>query len=198
MNNRRVVLPGVVLGVLLLALAAVFAILLPKVNGESGDISLPDTLPGGYTATDLAKAYQGAEGATDANVEQASATERSARTYGNKQLEDSGATAETRTYVNKDLSSPIVVQVFRAEGGAFAPFQFADPKTTQAGQQVQRLVRKGDVVCIENGSADGNGGVQAAYVECQKSEGDTTIQVTSPLSLDKAVKVVDDVFDEVA
>jgi hypothetical protein len=197
-NKRRVVLPGVVLGVVLLALAAVFAILLPKVNGDSGDISLPDKLPGGYTATDLAEAYQGAQGATDDKIAQASATERSARSYGNKQLKESGATADTRTYVNKDLSSPLVVQVFRASGGAFAPFQFADPKTTQAGQQVQQLVRKGDVVCIENGSADGNGGVQAAYVECQKSEGDVTVQVTSPLSVDKAVKVVDDVFDEVA
>jgi hypothetical protein len=197
-NNRRVVLPGVILGVLALALAVVFAVVLPKVNGESGDISLPDRLPGGYTATDLAEAYQGAEGATAEKIQQASATERIARSYANKQLEDSGVTAETRTYVSKDLSSPLVVQVFRAPGGAFAPFQFADPKSTQAGQQVQRLVRKGDVVCIENGSADGNGGVQSAYVECQKSEGDTTVQVTSPLPLDKAVKVVDDVFDEVA
>ena len=198
MNKRRVVLPGVILGVLLLAVAVVFAIVLPKVNGDSGDISLPDKLPGGYTATDLPAAYKGAQGATAAKVQQASASERTARSFANKQLAASGATADTRTYVTKDLSSPLVVQVFRASGGAFAPFQFADPKTTQAGQQVQTLVRKGDVVCIENGSADGNGGVQAAYLQCQKSEGGTTIQVTSPLSLDKAVKVVDDVFDEVA
>ena len=192
------VLPGVILGVLVLALAAVFAIVLPKVNGESTEISLPDKLPGGYTATDLTKAYANAPGATDDKVQQASATERSARTYGDKAIAASGAVGATRTYVNKDLSSPLIVQAFRAAGGAFAPFQLSDPKSAQAGQSVQRLVRKGDVVCIENGSADGKGNVQPAYVECQKSHGDLTVQVTTPLALDKAVAVVDDVFDEVA
>jgi hypothetical protein len=197
-SNRRVVLPGVILGVVLLALAVVFAIVLPKVNGEPSDVSLPDTLPGGYTATDLEKAYAKAPGATAEQVKQASATERTARAYGDKALAASGAVAATRTYVTKDLSSPLVVQVFRAPGGAFSPFQFSDPKTAQSGQQVERLVSKGDVVCIETGSADGKGGVQASYVQCQKSEGDTTVQVTTPLALDKAVGVVDDVFDEVA
>jgi hypothetical protein len=197
-SNRRVVLPGVILGVLVLALAAVFAIVLPKVNGESGEVSLPDRLPGGYTATDLDAAYKNAPGATADKVKQASATERTARAYGNKAFKDSGVVAETRSYVNKDLSSPLIVQVFRAQGGAFAPFQLSDPTSAQAGQNVQHLVRKGDVLCIENGSADGQGGVQAAYVECQKSSGGVTLQVTTPLALEKAVALVDQVFDEVA
>jgi hypothetical protein len=198
-SNRRVVLPGAVLGVLLLALAAAFAIALPKVNGESsGAIVLPDTLPGGYTATDLAAAYENAPGATDDKVASASASERTVRAYGNKVLAESGVVAATRNYVNADLSAPLVVQAFRAAGGAFSPFQFSDPKTAQAGQEVQNLVERGGVVCIEHGSADGQGGVQPAYVECQKSEGDLTIQVTSTLALDKAVDLVGDVFAELS
>ncbi|SFC22228.1 hypothetical protein SAMN04487968_104290 [Nocardioides terrae] len=197
MSNRRVVLPGVILGVFVLALAAVFAIVLPKISGESDDISLPDRLPGGYTATDLASAYKDAPGATDDKVQQASASERSTRSYGDKMLKKAGVVGVTRNYVNKDLSSPLVVQAFRAEGGAFAPFQFSDPKTAQGGN-VQTLVRKGDVLCIQNGSADAQGTVQNAYVECQKSEHGLTVQVTSPLALEKAVAVVNDVFDEVA
>jgi hypothetical protein len=197
-SNRRVVLPGVILGALLLALAVVFAIVLPKVHGDSGNISLPDTLPGGYTATDLVDAYKHAPGATDAQVQQASASARTTRTYGDKALADSGVKAATRTYVDKSLHTPLFVQVFRAAGGAFSPFQFSDPKAAQANEQVQHLVRKGDVLCIENGSATGAGAVQASYVECQKSQGDTTVQVTSPLALDKAVSLVDDIFAKVA
>ena len=197
MSNRRVVLPGVILGIIVLALAAVFAVVLPRVNGDSKDIALPDKLSGGYTATDLEAAYKGAKGATDAKVQQASATERSARTYGDKALKASGVKSATRSYVSKDLSTPLIVQVFRAPGGAFAPFQFSDPKTAQSGQQVESLVRKGDVVCIQTGQADGQGNVQPSYVECQKSDGDLTVQVTSPLALTKAVALVDDVFDEV-
>jgi len=196
-SNRRVVLPGVILGVLVLALAAVFAIVLPKVSGESDELSLPDRLPGGYTATDLAEAYKDAPGATDDKVQQASASERSTRSYGDKMLEKAGVVGVTRNYVNKDLSSPLVVQAFRAEGGAFAPFQFSDPKTSQAGE-IQTLVRRDDVLCIQNGSSDGQGGVQAAYIECQKSEHGVTVQVTSTLELKKAVDLVNDVFDEVA
>jgi hypothetical protein len=197
-STRRVVLPGVILGVLLLALAIVFAVVLPKVHGDSGAISLPDTLPGGYTATDLADAYKQAPGATDAQVQQASASARTTRAYGDQALKDSGVTAATRTYVDKNLQTPLFVQVFRASGGAFSPFQFSDPKNAQANEQVQHLVRKGDVVCIENGSATGQGGVQASYVECQKSSGGTTVQVTSPLAIDKAVSLVDDIFAKVA
>ncbi|GAB7005864.1 hypothetical protein JCM18899A_33370 [Nocardioides sp. AN3] len=198
MSNRRIVLPGVIIGVLLLALAIVFAVVLPKAHGDSGDVSLPDTLPGGYTATDLVEAYKHAPNATDTQVQQASAAARTARSYGDKALKDSGVTAATRTYIDKKLSTPLFVQVFKASGGAFSPFEFSDPASAQSNQQVQRLVRKGDVVCIENGSADGQGGVQASYVQCQKSEGNTTVQVTSPLELAKAVALVDDVFNEVA
>jgi hypothetical protein len=196
-SNRRIVLPGVILGVLLLALAAVFAVGLPKLHDE-GDIALPDTLPGGYTATDLDKAYRGAPGATAEKISQASASERSARSYGDKAMAAAGITGVTRTYVDKSLSSPVIVQVFRAAGGAFAPFEFSDPKSAQAGQDVKRLVRKGDVVCIENGTADGNGGLQPAYVQCQESQGGLTVQVTTPLAVAKAVKVVGTVLDEVA
>ena len=197
MSNRRIVLPGVILGVIALALAAVFAVALPKLHQE-GDLALPDTLPGGYTATDLDKAYKNAPGATADKVAQASATERNARSFGDKALAAAGITGVTRTYVDKGLSSPLIVQAFRAPGGAFAPFQFSDPKDAQAGQDVKNLVRKGDVVCIENGTADGKGGIQPAYVQCQKSEGDLTVQVTTPLATDKAVKVVATVFDEIA
>ena len=198
MSNRRVVLPGVILGVVVLALAAVFAIVLPKVHGGSGELSLPDRLAGGYAATDLPATWKNAPGATADKIESAAAGERNSRAYGDKSFKQAGVDAVTRSYVDAKFEQPIVVQAFRAPGGAFAPFQFADPKTAQAGQQVQRLVRKGDALCIEVGSADGHGGSQPAYVQCQKSEDNLTVQVTSPLQLAKAVDLVDAVFAELS
>lgn len=199
MSNRRVVLPGAVLGVLLLALAVVFAIALPKVSGESnGELSLPDKLPGGYAATDLASTWKNAPEATEEKIESAAATERSARTYGDKAFRAAGVDAVTRGYVDAKFAQGVFVQAFHAQGGAFSPFQFADPKGAQAGQQVQRLVRQGDALCIEVGSADGQGGSQPAYVQCQKSEDDLTVQVTTPLALDKAADLVDAVFAELS
>lgn len=196
MSNRRIVLPGIILGVVVLALAAVFAIVLPKVNGETDDLSLPATLPGGYTASDLAQAWKGAPGATDDKIDQAAASERTSRDYGDKTLAAAGVDAVTRTYVGDDYQTYVVVQAFRAQGGAFSPFQFTDPANAESGQEIQHLVKHGDAVCIEFGSADGQGGSQASYVECQKSEGDYTVQVTSQLELDEAVKLVDVVYDE--
>ena len=198
MSNRRVVLPGVIIGVLLLALAVVFAVVLPKANGDNGDLSLPDTLPGGFSATDLSSTWKNAPEATADKVESAAASERSARTYGDNAFEAAGVDAVPRGYIDEKFQQPVFVQAFRAQGGAFSPFQFADPKSAQSGQQVQRLVRQGDAICIEVGSSDGQGGSQPAYVQCQKSEGDLTVQVTSPLALDKAADLVDTVFDEVA
>jgi hypothetical protein len=197
-SNRRVVLPGVILGIVVLALAAVFAIVLPKVHSEGGELSLPDKLPGGYAATDLSATWKNAPEATDDKIETAAAGERSSRSYGDKAFDQAGIDAVTRSYVDAKFEQPVVVQAFRAAGGAFAPFQFTDPKTAQPGQQVQRLVRKGDALCIEVGSADGTGGSQPAYVECQRSEGELTVQVTSPLELAKAVDLVDAVFAELS
>jgi hypothetical protein len=197
-NKRRVVLPGVILGVLVLAVAAVFAVLLPKVNGENDDLTLPDTLPGGYSAVDLDKTYADAEGATKAQIAEAAAAARTDRSYGDKALDKAGIDAVTRAYASKDLQNGVFVQVYRASGGSFSPFQFSDPSSAQAGSSVQQLVRKGDVVCIENGAADGKGSIQTSFAQCQKSEGDMTVQVTSSLDLDKAVALTDDVFDEVA
>lgn len=198
MSTRRVVLPGVIIGVILLALAVVFAIVLPKATGEHDAITLPDTLPGGYTATDLPAAFEGAQGAESGQVDAAVRNEKAARDYGNKSLEESGVNGATRTYVGKDLKTAVIVQAFRAPGGAFSPFQFSDPRTAQAGESVEHLVKQGDSLCIERGQADGKGGVQTSYVECQRSEGDLTIQVTSPLALDKTADLVDDIWERLS
>lgn len=197
-KNSRIVVLGIVLGAILLALVTVFAVVLPKVDDESGAVKLPDTLPGGYVATDLPEAFAGAPSSDKDQVDAAVRSERASRDFGDQVLADSGANAATRTYLGKDMQTAVVVQAFRAAGGAFSPFQFTDPDTAEPGTQVEKLVREGDAVCIQRGMADGKGGVSGGYIQCQRSEGDLTIQVTTQLELDDAVDMVDTVWSKVS
>lgn len=198
-KNSRTVVIGLLLGVLLLGAVAAFAIALPKASGDAGGaIELPDTLPGGYVATDLPEAFAGAPAGSEDQVDAAVRNEKAAREYGDQVLADSGATAATRTYLGEDMQTAVVVQAFRAAGGAFAPFQFTDPSRAEAGQEVERLVREGDAVCIQKGSATGSGEIEGGYVQCQRSEGDLTIQVTTPLPLEEAAEMVDTVWTQVS
>ena len=198
-KNSRIAILGIALGAIILGLIAVFAIVLPKAADDaSGAVKLPDTLPGGYVATDLPKAFAGAPATDQEQVDAAVRSEKAARAFGDEVLADSGATAATRTYLGKDLQTAVVVQAFRAAGGAFSPFQFTNPETVQAGSQVEQLVRKGHAVCIERGQADGQGGVSGGYIQCQRSEGNLTIQVTTQLPLDEAVDMVDTVWSKVS
>ncbi|MFT4288944.1 hypothetical protein [Nocardioides sp.] len=203
--TSRVVLPGVVLGVVVLALFAAIGIGLPKAvgdsdgHGSSEPIVLPDTLPGGYTATDLEEAWASAPAD---QAEQASAYARNeavARTYADKVLAETGVVAATRSYISEDLSSPVIVQAFRADGGAFSPLQIIDASTAEAGDSVDSLVTSHGVTCIQAGTADGAGGVQASYFECQKSADGFTIQVTSAsTTIEDAVDLVESVWAEIA
>lgn len=201
-KNTRAALIGLVLGAVLLGLIAVFAIVLPKVSDESeaagAPIVLPDRLPGGYVATDLPEAFAGAPGGSEDQIDAAVRNEKAAREYGDQVLAESGATAATRTYVGEDLQTAVVVQAFRAAGGAFAPFQFNDPANAEPGQEVESLVRVGEAVCIQHGTAAGEGRIEGGYVQCQKSEGELTIQVTTPLELEEAAEMVETVWSQVA
>lgn len=201
-KNTRTVVIGIVLGLVLLGAMTAFAVALPKVDdgghAAGGAIELPDTLPGGYVATDLPEAFRDAPEGSEDQIDAAVRNEQAAREYGDQVLADSGATAATRTYLGEDMQTAVVVQAFRAAGGAFAPFQFTDPSQVQAGQALERLVREGNAVCIQKGTATGTGEVEGGYVQCQRSEGDLTIQVTTPLPLDEAAAMVDTVWTQVS
>jgi hypothetical protein len=197
-STRRVVLPGVVIGVIALALAAVFAIALPRITGENGALTLPDRLPGGYTATDLEKAYTGAPNATADQISRSAATERSARAYGDRTMKAAGVKGVTRTYISKDFNDFVIVQAVRARGGALVPYTFTNLEGQQAGSQVQRLVEKDGAECIQFGTTDGKNGLQVGYSQCQKSQGDVTVQVTAQSALGDIVAVADDLLAELA
>jgi hypothetical protein len=202
-DSRTSAWVGIALGVVLLALVAAFAIALPKASdGDEGAVSteglsLPDTLPGGYTAADLPEAFTG-EYADRA--EEVSKQQRSTREHGDDVLADVlDEPAATRTYASKDLQTAIFVQAFRAAGGAFAPDSLPDPADAP-GQSVPELVAVGDAACIVSRQAAQAGqpvdeAAPPAYAQCQLSEGDLTVQVGAQgVATDEMVDLADHVL----
>jgi hypothetical protein len=199
-SKNRVVPLGLLLGAILLGLVAVFAIAIPKLHGD-GDIALPDTLPGGFTATDVPSAYKNVPSAAKSQVATYIKGEKKSAEFSDKALKDAYGSGQTRTYVNltPKSQSSIVVTAFHSDGGAFAPLAITDPSTAaqQGGGDV--LVSADDVVCIQHLAASQTGATQTAYFECQKSQNGLTVQVTSQAtSLSGAVKTTNTVYKAVS
>ncbi|GAB6985236.1 hypothetical protein [Nocardioides pyridinolyticus] len=173
---------GVVVGVILLGLMAAFAIGLPKTaDAEEAEpqveLSLPDTLPGGYTAADLADSFADGELAEQADQiaeQQAESTE-----YGNEVLpEVLGHPAVTRSYVI-DGSKAVFVQVFAAEGGALAPNSLTDPSTTDGGGGLTMENVDGAACVLGYGQSEDGSLGDPTSTQCQLSEGGLTVQTQS-------------------
>ncbi|MDF1606118.1 hypothetical protein [Nocardioides sp. YIM 152315] len=192
---------GILLGVVLLGLVAAFAIALPKAHGEESDgggaieLELPDTLPGGYIASDDPAAFEGGELAdqADAIVEQ----EQANADHGNQVLpEVLGRSAVTRTYV-ADGSQAVFVQVFQSEGGAFAPNNVPDPENT-GGQAATEMTNVGDGACILTyGQGSTGAAPEPVFSQCQVTSGELTAQVGSgAISAEELVDVADQLLAE--
>jgi hypothetical protein len=197
-TKPRVVLPGIIVGALLLGLAVVFAVLLPKAQGATGDLALPDSLPGGYIAADTSAAYAALSGSDDATKQQYADQQVASNEFAAKSFKGVDVEGVSRNYLTKDGQEFIAVQLIRAEGGALSPFLFSDPAKAQSGQQLDHLVKAGDATCIETGVADGNGGIQQSVIQCQKSEHGLTLQLTTQNSVKAVGTLVDDVWDAVS
>lgn len=181
-SNHASTIVGIVVGVLLLGLVAAFAIGLPKAAGaEEGEaqveLSLPDTLPGGYMAADLADSF--ADGELAKQADQIAKQQAESTKYGNEVLpEVLGHPAVTRSYVI-DGSKAVFVQVFAAEGGALAPNSLTDPSTTGgAGGLTMENIAGAACVLGYGQSQDGSVG-DPTSTQCQLSEGGLTVQTQS-------------------
>lgn len=180
---------GIAVGVVLLGLMAAFAIGLPKAADaadaadsegaapEAIELTLPDTLPGGYSAADLAESFTDgelAEQAEEIAKQQAASTE-----YGNEVLPDVlGHPAVTRSYVAEG-SKAVFVQVFQAEGGALAPNSLTDPASTGgAGGLTMENIDGAACIVGYGQSQDGSLG-DPTSTQCQLSQDGLTVQVQS-------------------
>jgi hypothetical protein len=194
---------GILLGLLTLGLMAAFAIGLPKAQGdEAGEesaqeltLTLPDTLPGGYVASDDPAAF--ADGELAAQADDIAKQEEAGRKYGDKVLPDVLDTpAVTRTYV-ADGTGAVFVQAFQSRGGAFAPNSIPDPAST-GGQAGTEMVEVGAGACIlSHGAAQAEGQAPPiAFSQCQVTRGEVTVQIgSSAVGAKDLVKAADDLID---
>lgn len=176
---------GIVVGVVLLGLVAAFAIGLPKTadaaDGEEAaptvELSLPDTLPGGYAAADQPESF--AEGELAEQAETIAQQQADGTAYGNEVLPDVlGHPAVTRSYVVEG-SKAVFVQVFAAEGGALAPNSLTDPESTGgAGGLTMENIDGAACILSYGQSEDGSVG-EPASTQCQLSGDGLTVQVQS-------------------
>ncbi|HEU5037472.1 MAG TPA: hypothetical protein VFT70_10735 [Nocardioides sp.] len=195
---------GIAVGIVLLGLLAAFAIGLPKAHGDAGesapalDLSLPDTLPGGYAAADDPASF--ADGELAQQADQIAQQQAASTKYGNDVLPDVlGNPAATRSYV-VDGTKAVFVQVFEAQGGAFAPTVLTDPSTTNGGGGTT-MEQVGDGVCILT-YGQSQGGTPAAPTtpaasQCQVTHDRLTVQIQSTtVPADELVKVAGTLADD--
>jgi len=201
-RNSDVPLTGIAFGAVALALVVLFAVFLPKAEGDSANtsaITLPKTLPGGYTSAALPAAWKGnpsVAGQEDAIVKQVQAE----LDYGNAQLKKTtGGGFGNAIYLKDSGQSIFFVQAFRAAGGAVSPGEISDPTKLQPGTSVDQLTTVGKATCIVTGSVASGGQVQQAQTKCQESKGQLTVQVMAPsVASSDVAKVADLVLSQIS
>lgn len=200
-NSRTSTWAGIAVGIVLLGLLAAFAIALPKAHGETDDapppidLALPDTLPGGYAAADDPASF--ANGQLAQQAKQIAQQQAASTKYGNEVLPRVlGTPAATRSYV-VDGTKAVFVQVFQAQGGAFAPTVLTDPTTTNGGGGTT-MQEVGDGACILTyGQTQGSTPGDPAASQCQVTHGELTVQIQSTtVPADELVKVAGALADD--
>ncbi|WP_346384838.1 hypothetical protein [Nocardioides sp.] len=201
--TSRSSLVGAALGLVLLGLLVAFAVALPEsahsTKSEAAPdpdaaISLPDTLPGGWTAVDVA----GPKGADAAQTKEFTDNQTKALRYVTDVLEKVYAVPTTfRVYATSDLSEYITLTAWGAPGGAFGPNGLNDPELSGLARAPVELVRIRDTVCTVNWQPVPVGqaidpAAKPTGVECQLSEDGRTFQIgTGPMAPEESVKLLE-------
>jgi hypothetical protein len=204
---QRVV--GLTLGVVLLGLLVVLAVALPKAEGATDTepaeaataADLPDTLPGGWTATD---ALQVDELPAEAGVDEA-AIQRQAdsRAYAEQVYADVYDDVPAfRVYTDDTLQRYALVTVFVGESRAFLPGEPPiDPEAVGAANTNTELRREGDALCSVSNQvvAAGQQAGEPTSVSCQQPVAGQTVQVeTQGVTLDDTFAFLDEVATAVS
>lgn len=197
-SSRTSTIVGILLGLVILGAMAAFAIALPKAHGEeSRELVLPDTLPGGYVASDDPGAF--ADGELAEQAETIADGERANTEHGNEVLPQVlDRPAATRTYVAEETQA-VFVQVFESEGGAFAPNTL--PAPAEDGSLATDMTEVGDGVCIltyGQPAADGSE-PEPAFSQCQVTRDGLTVQIGSAaVGADELVDVAGELLGDLA
>jgi hypothetical protein len=199
MSDRSTQVVGVLTGVVLLGAVAAFGIALPKATGDddtetASEIVLPDTLPHGLVAEDVADEDGGAEG-----EEYAGRVAEIQKSAIDGLEEIFGEPAAIRGYASDDGSVQATVTVLDRAPGLFDPHgPPIDPELLQLERSIYELRRVGDAVCdlywqqvVPEGQPIDDAAAPSA-VQCQLGDGDRTLEIFgSGLSAEDAVEILE-------
>lgn len=205
---QRVV--GLALGVIVLGLLLVLAVALPKAEGASestepdesaGPAALPDTLPGGWTATDaLDLATVPEDSGVDAEAIQRQADRRAFAEEAYAEVYDEAPSF--RSYTDETLRSFALVTVFAGESTAFLPGEPpVDPEQEGIARSNTELVREGDALCSVSYQvvAAGQDSGEPTTVGCQQPVAGQTVQLqTQGTTLDDTFALLDELVSAVS
>jgi hypothetical protein len=203
--TSRATLLGAALGLVCLGLLVALAVALPDSSDgsehgsdhENAPITLPESLPGQWTAVDVVSANDNSD-----DAEQFAKDQKAAVGYVNDALADvyDDPTA-FRAYANDSRSAFVTLTVFDAPGGAFAPNGFTDPERAGLARPQLELARVGDTICQVNWKPIPEGQEVPADdvplgTSCQVSDGDRTYQLgTQGMSVENTVALLAQAVD---
>ncbi|HET9419775.1 MAG TPA: hypothetical protein VFO49_01475 [Nocardioides sp.] len=204
MSDRSAQVAGALTGVVLLGAVAAFGIALPKATGDeeeqqATEIVLPDTLPHGLVAEDVADEAGGPEAEEYAGR----VAEIQESAIGGLE-EIFGEPAAIRGYASDDGTAQATVTVLDTAPGLFDPHgPPIDPELLQLERSIYELRRVGDAVCdlywqqvVPEGQPVDDSADPAA-VQCQLGDGDRTLEIFgSGLSADDAVEILESLQDQ--
>lgn len=192
---------GLGLGAVVLGLLVVLAVALPKAQGDTGTARLPDTLPGGWIATDALTTddVPAESGIDEAALERQGDLREYAEEAYAEVYDDAPA---FRTYTDETLQRFALVTVFAGESHAFLPGQPpVDAEAEGLARSGTELVREGDALCSVTYQmvAAGQDPGAPTSTSCQLPSGGRTVQLEAQgLSVEDAFTLLEDVADAVA
>ncbi|NPC98544.1 hypothetical protein [Nocardioides sp. zg-DK7169] len=186
---------GIVLGAIVLGLLAVLAVVLPKLTSEE-TLELPETLPGGFTAVDVAR------DGDDAALPQGADPELQGKLFAAsaEQLEELYDTpAAVRMYSGENGTQQLRVVAIDATPGPFLPDGPPyDAELVGAERLSSELVKVDGAVCNVLWAQAVTGGAEIpegdpVFVRCQLSDSEDTWQIEAEgVPAEQAVEVLQD------
>jgi hypothetical protein len=198
--TSRSTIIGAALGAVFLGLLVAFSVALPESAESSASapdhaaITLPESLPGEWTAVDVLVPDTG----TPEDQEKFAEQQQEAVAYVNDVLGEVYPDYPTafRAYANDDLSAFVTLTAFAAPGGAFAPNGFTSAERAGLAKAPMELVRVDGAVCQVNWRAVADTEEFPAEerplgTSCQLEEDGRTFQLsTQGMSVDDTVTLL--------
>lgn len=204
---------SIIVGLVVLGVLVVFVVVLPELDDDADDVSMPAKLPGGWVAVDVpqpvdpaAPVQEGAAPQTQEDADRNAEMLALERAYSDEVLSEVvDGTVSTRTYFDTANQQVLWVQYFGEELGSFVPAFVNSPEVRGLAKPPVELDRvDATTTCMTEWAEVPQGQAvdeeQArGGVTCQRSEDGHTLRVTGlGMDQDRTVEMLDTVEHEIS